>query len=375
MSVPRPAIVLIHGLGLKVGEEQELGTWRDALGRGLAEDPNFAAADLYMAYYSAELHPEVNVVSSAATRSGTRHRRGAETTLHPSAVAAAEEQVVNVLEQRFWQYAAQQQAEQSPAGEPPAEAASGAPRRRGATSRRGVTMLPDVQISPGQPYRAFVRDIFKYFGLGHREPVNAKLATLLASLEPDRPVLLIAHSLGTVVSYDVLSTGSHSVDTWITLGSPLGYTQNLQGQLRGWLKDLSPEDAVALAGVGGRVEETVAWVSETVEGARTGIQDFFSRFRRRGTARRDVYFLPVPEFPDGKVDRWYNIYDPTDPVAAPPGVGDPKLTDKYLSGGMQRVYDVAIRNPGNHPHSEVGYLETLQTTWLVKDFLSRHAAH
>ena len=55
-------------------------------------------------------------------------------------------------------------------------------------------------------------------------------------------------------------------------------------------------------------------------------------------------------------------------------VGQPALTHLYLDDGRQRVYDVPIRNPRHDnpdPHSEVGYLESLQTSGLIQDFLLR----
>jgi hypothetical protein len=152
----------------------------------------------------------------------------------------------------------------------------------------------------------------------------------------------------------------------------LGYTQDLQHRLRHWLKDLSPEQCVALANTGGQIEETVAWLQSTVEGARAQINGFLSVFRRAVPGRREVYQLPPPQYPDGKVDHWHNLYDPTDPVAAPPGLGDPTLADEYLSDGRERVHDITITNLGGHPHSEVGYLEAPQTVRLVRDFLLRH---
>lgn len=375
-----PAIILIHGLGLKEGEEQEFRKWKEALNRHLGDDQRFATAELRMAYYSEELHPEVHVVR-AATGSGSQRRgpRGQVGTALPAATAIVEENVVDVLEQNFWDYAAQQErtqiTEDAAAGVAPAEEAGGSVRRRrGRPTRRAATQLPDVEIAPGQTYRAFVRDVIKYFGLGHREPVNAKLAAELDAVA-GRPTLLVSHSLGTIVSYDVLAAGNHRIDCWITLGSPLGYAQEVQGKLRTWLENLEPEEAVRLANVGAHVEETVAWVKDTADAARKQIDGFFSGLRRRGGAsrRRGAYMLPAPQFPDGKVDNWFNIFDPADPVASPPYIGDPTLADEYLSGGRERVFDITITNAGGHPHSEVGYLEAHQTTWIVKDFLLRHA--
>jgi hypothetical protein len=227
-----------------------------------------------------------------------------------------------------------------------------------------------VVLDPNDDYHTFVRDVIKYFGLGHREPVNAKLADILDAAPSGAPVLLVSHSLGTVVAYDVLTAGNYRIDTWVTLGSPLGWVQGLQAQLPGWLTELSPEKLVPVTEVLARGEEAVATVLNKASAAKDHIADFFGRFRRRG--RREVYTLPQPIFPLAKVDRWFNIYDPGDPVATAAGLGHRTLTDVYLDGGRERVYDIQVHNTPGNPHSEVGYLQTLQTVWLVKDFLARH---
>lgn len=78
MTGSSPAIVLIHGLRLKEGEAQEYGKWKSALNSNLRQVQQFAAADLRMAYYSDELHPEVHVVDGSAGR--RRHRVGRRAT-------------------------------------------------------------------------------------------------------------------------------------------------------------------------------------------------------------------------------------------------------------------------------------------------------
>jgi len=364
-----PVIVLIHGLGLKEGEQLEFDKWKEALDRGLSQVPGFSDARIRMAYYSDELHPEVHRMGGGGVDESRRHTPGSSPSpaapLDPtSAAEEAEERLLDELLRRYWELHTEKSqevaAEQAATGEL-------GPRRR------AVTQLPAAQLAADETYHAFVRDLVKYFGLGHREPVNAKLTAQLDAVEPDVPLLLISHSLGTIVAYDVLATGAYPIDTWLTLGSPLGYTQELQGKLRVWLDELDEPQAIALAQAGAKFEETAAWIANTLGTAKQQIDSFFRRQDPTALVRRDVYRLPAPSFPDGSVDRWFNIYDRSDPVAAPPIVGRPALTGTYLSAGRQRVYDVAITNPGNHPHSEVGYLESLQTVWLVRDFLLRTA--
>lgn len=372
MAQPAPVIILVHGLGLKEGESQEFSKWKSVLDEGATGFPGYDAAAVEMAYYSDELHPEVRVSGRRATRRGE-----AGAAVSSSELAAVEEQVVDALSARYWEYAtdkARRRAAIDAEARSPVQPSPLA--RRGATRRRETTALPAVELQPGEAYRTFIRDVIKYFGLGHREPVNAKLTARLDAVPKGAPVLLVSHSLGTIVSYDVLVTGAYTVDTWVTLGSPLGYAQDLQAQLPGWINELKPEQLVQLAGAGAHVEEAVAWVAETVNDSKERIESFFKKLRRRGapSLRRDVYALPPAQFPDRRVERWYNIHDLSDPVAAPPVIGHPALADKYLSEKRERVYDIAVHNPGSDAHSEVGYLSTLQMVWLVKDFLLRQHA-
>src|SRR5439155_20466180 len=85
----KPAIVLIHGLGLKVSETDELDKWKGALESNLANEPGFAVADLRMAYYSDELHPEVHRIDAA------RRRGAAPEAATLTAQAAVEEELVD----------------------------------------------------------------------------------------------------------------------------------------------------------------------------------------------------------------------------------------------------------------------------------------
>ena len=61
---------------------------------------------------------------------------------------------------------------------------------------------------------------------------------LAAAAAVDRPILLLAHSMGSVIAYDALWQLSYgqqkevSVDTFITMGSPLGQ-RYIQGKLKG----------------------------------------------------------------------------------------------------------------------------------------------
>lgn len=63
------------------------------------------------------------------------------------------------------------------------------------------------------------RDVFLYLELDRiRDEVNA----IVESAMSDEPTIVVGHSLGTVVAYDILRNRQYDVPLFMTLGSPLG---------------------------------------------------------------------------------------------------------------------------------------------------------
>jgi hypothetical protein len=111
-------------------------------------------------------------------------------------------------------------------------------------------------------------------------------------------LVIVSHSMGTIVAYDVLRNcaGCPHVDTLITVGSPLGIRE-VQDEL----------------------------IAEGVD---------------------DV------DFPAATLGSWINIYDPLDPVC---GV-DPKLANDYSEVDGKRVEDIKESNWGKWRHTITHYL-------------------
>ncbi|NGO52959.1 hypothetical protein [Allomesorhizobium camelthorni] len=65
----------------------------------------------------------------------------------------------------------------------------------------------------------FTRDAFLYL---NRKPVRNDINNIILKHLDDRPTIVVAHSLGTVVAYDVLRSNRFNVPLFVTLGSPLG---------------------------------------------------------------------------------------------------------------------------------------------------------
>lgn len=93
---------------------------------------------------------------------------------------------------------------------------------------------------------AVAKDFAAYFnaGLGYAETVRARVrAELCELMDRDDRIMLVTHGTGSVVAYDVLCELSHDpelkkqygdrkVESWLTLGSPLG-DRNVQRRLSG----------------------------------------------------------------------------------------------------------------------------------------------
>jgi hypothetical protein len=161
-------------------------------------------------------------------------------------------------------------------------------------------------------------DLFRY----HSDPrlrglIRKRLAARLAKAKRNgRPVLLIAHSMGSIIAYDVLRQNRElMVSHFVTIGSPLGL---------------------------GEVKAASA--------------------REFGD----------PRIPDG-VAAWSNLADPRDRIAAL----DLRLASDYGPGPQcRRIQDMAVRNlyvgPSGrpNPHKVYGYLRTPEMSRLIRAWLA-----
>ncbi len=155
--------------------------------------------------------------------------------------------------------------------------------------------------------RIFLRDVHHYlFNSSHsprpgesfrvRDEIRSRFVEDLDAVDT-RPHVIIAHSMGTVISYDVLKRVSESneVDALVTLGSPLGLSE-IQDQME-------PEHT-----------------------------------------KRDGF--------PGKAGAWTNVADGLDPVCAV----DPGLANDYRRDGDEVIIDVSVKNSGVFRHPVGKYL-------------------
>ena len=127
------------------------------------------------------------------------------------------------------------------------------------------------------------------------------------------PFVIVAHSQGSMIAYNVLRRLSPSqckVPLLVTIGSPLGISE---------------------------------------------VQDVLRQFAGKPSGK-----LPFPPC----VDRWINVAAYFDPVAA-----DPSLAEEFESKGRRTIEDALIQNPDSprHPHSATGYLRTEEVRSAVRE--------
>jgi pimeloyl-ACP methyl ester carboxylesterase len=134
----------------------------------------------------------------------------------------------------------------------------GQPIERGPQNWRWVlAMLRVLDRTPlgSEAIDAITRDVWVYVTFGG---VRAKIDAIVSAAIPDEPCVVVAHSLGTIVAYNVLSNRSASgleVPLFVTLGSPLGMraiTARLNKPLatpprvKSWFNARDRRDVVAL---------------------------------------------------------------------------------------------------------------------------------
>jgi hypothetical protein len=204
MASPAPTLIHVHGAGLQPPQADWLRVHDELLFVGGAR----VATDL--AYYADLLTPRGDVRESQAP--GTPAARdmpaGADEVLHPSVEAAGQHHRAHAFLLRL--------------------AAA-----MGPTDHRSRFALPDPVIPPA--VRTFYREVSGYF---HGEPTLAEgmRERFRAAMRrhPER-VVVLAHSLGSVVAYDALGEPEFAGRevTLLTVGSPLGLGPT-QDHLQAW---------------------------------------------------------------------------------------------------------------------------------------------
>ncbi len=314
---PKPvAVVFVHGLARKPAPEKLRDLWLEGLARGNPRPEVFAAPNEGLALATKGVPSQFNYYADVFY--GTDYETDVASYYErdtPADVVAAER--LGVVEADL----------RTAAPETPRERAF--VRRLEAKLAANLDALPaeamaapggppaaDLEIAswlPGPVKQAIIKKAAMeafYFLFdkeyeradGQRFKVRAELRRRLLKDLADtsakaEKVVVVAHSMGTMVAYDVLRNCPECplVDTLITVGSPLGIRE-VQDEL-------------------------------VAEGA------------------SDV------DFPAAKLSRWINVYDPLDPVCG----ADPRLANDYQPVDGLAVTDVKEPNWGGWRHTITHY--------------------
>ncbi len=173
--------------------------------------------------------------------------------------------------------------------------------------------------------KAFVRDAHHYlFNITHspregfeyrvRDEIRKRFIETLKAAREGGPIIVVAHSLGTVIAYDCLKNVPEcpSIESLITVGSPLGMSE-MQDKL----------------------------------------DPGYSQFD--GYTHEKV------------VSSWHNVYDPVDVVSR----ADPKLSNDFLEHGTKRIVDIRQSNGGVWTHGMLKYAKQAGLREVIRSELKR----
>jgi len=179
--------------------------------------------------------------------------------------------------------------------------------------------------------RHFFKDLEAYYGNDYvnkpgaqcrvKEVICSYLANVLKK-HRQKKILLIAHSMGSIIAYDVLTQYARDVniDTLVTIGSPLGLP----------------------------IIQSKLMVDAGREHSQKGL-------------------LKTPE---NILNHWYNLSDLRDKIAI-----DYKLADDFEANSRQvRPEDKIVVNNyefmgAKNPHKVFGYLRTAEMAWIIDAYL------
>lgn len=157
-----------------------------------------------------------------------------------------------------------------------------------------------------------------------KDIIRNRLARVLER-HKDKQICLIAHSMGSIIAYDVLTfiTPHIKIDTLITIGSPLGIP---------------------------------IIISKAVE-----------------EMKQKNLKIQLPSTPENVESNWFNLADIDDNVAM-----NYNLADDYHENSLGvKVTDIIVNNNytvNNHknPHKSYGYLRTPEFAKIISDFLLKN---
>ena len=220
-----PTVIYLHGAGNKPPQDALKRDWdHDLFGRDMADRTR-------MAYYAdllfpqpASIGPDACTPDAAITdlpgMAGASVAEVAQAAPQVDAALVAEQaQLISKLPVRGQQFAMGLAIEMA------TRAATQPPPQNDTTA---VLPLPPAvrRLILRQLLQQLIPDAAAYFFGSQRTAMQDRFRQALEAV--NGPVVVVAHSLGTAIAYDVLSEprfAGHAVPLLVTLGAPLGYTE------------------------------------------------------------------------------------------------------------------------------------------------------
>jgi hypothetical protein len=286
--------VFIHGLDNKPAPDYLYALWKRKLAHQDGPDLDAASVASAMAYWADVLYPSPDTnLAAYESAAGEVDGLGPAEALRLDGLAPADAGRIRRLA------GALGVDPESPPPEPP-------PGEVEAVRQERVPVPAWLRV---RIMSKFVRDAHHYFfnvefrpRAGERyfvrDELRRRFLDRLKAAAADTPLVVVSHSMGTVIAYDCLmhEPSCPAVDTLFTIGSPLGLDE---------------------------------------------VQDFFPAWTRDDG------------FPEKIRGQWINVFDPLDVVAG----ADPHLANDYRQAGRPAVEDLREDNWGKWRHSISKYLQ------------------
>ena len=306
-------LVFIHGISNKPAPDELLKIWRRVLARNEDGDPGVKLSsrgiNSSLIYWADVMYGEFDPDISAHETIDPPAPRGV-----PNDIETQWRDEVDDPEEELWM-----NAFESVYGIDPDDPDADLPVE---AMREGLERIPLPWVIKRPFMKLLARDTHHYLfntkfsprkGVSYNvrdEIRNRVVETLKAAAHDDGPLVVVAHSQGTIVTYDCLKNVAEcpKIDALITVGSPLGLDE---------------------------------------------VQDKLAP----GYSSDDGYPL------EKLTGSWCNVYDPLDIVSSP----YPNISGDYLSDGTVKAADIIQRNSGLWRHSMTKYLAGNTLRNVVRD--------
>jgi hypothetical protein len=194
-------VVYIHGAGNKPPGDELKRRWdQDLFGRDMGQRTR-------MAYYADVLHDRPETIGVDAGAPDDEELTAREAELFARLTPRGQELAMRLSIDMATRAASQ-------------------PRTLDESARGILPPAPVRRLLLRQLLQQLIPDADSYIFTDRRNPIQDRLRQALDAV--DGPVVVISHSLGTMIAYDVLSEprfAARAVPLLVTLGAPLGYTE------------------------------------------------------------------------------------------------------------------------------------------------------